>query len=176
MVIIKLVIFLVVSLGITALSWKSLRQPHSHGFPRFFAFEFILMLILLNIDYWFREPFSISQIISWILLVSSMALAIHGFYLLHKIGKPASGIEDTTILIIKGAYKYIRHPLYSSLLLFAWGTFFKDFSILSLILVLMASIFIILTAKFEENENLARFGDDYVEYLKTTRLFIPFLF
>ena len=174
--IIELAIFLVVSIWITVFSWKSLKQPRSHGFFRFFVFEFILVLLFLNIDYWFREPFSILQIISWILLVSSLALAIHGFYLLHQIGKPASGIEDTTTLVINGAYKYIRHPLYSSLLLFAWGAFCKDFSILSLILVLIASIFIILTAKFEETENLARFGDDYAKYIKKTKMFIPFLF
>lgn len=38
------------------------------------------------------------------------------------------------------------------------------------------SIFLVATAKVEETENLNRFGVDYADYMKKTRLFIPFLF
>jgi protein-S-isoprenylcysteine O-methyltransferase Ste14 len=31
-------------------------------------------------------------------------------------------------------------------------------------------------AKAEEAENLQRFGDDYAAYMKTTTMFLPFLF
>jgi len=80
------------------------------------------------------------------------------------------------VLVKRGAYKYIRHPLYSSLLLFAWGVFFKDVSFPSTALVLLASSFLVATAKVEEDENLKKFGDEYRAYLKTTKMFIPFLF
>ena len=43
--------FAIVSAGIIFLSWKSLRKPQSHGFFRFFAFELILALILLNLEH-----------------------------------------------------------------------------------------------------------------------------
>jgi hypothetical protein len=91
----KLIIFAVVSAGIVFVSWASLRDPRSHGFYRFFAFESILVLLLLNLDHWFRGPFSVHQIVSWLLLFSSLALAVHGFYLLRVIGKPREGFEDT---------------------------------------------------------------------------------
>lgn len=121
----KIIIFIVASLGIVFISRASLRDPHSHGFFRFFAFESILGLILLNIEHWFRSPFSAHQIVSWLLLFPSLILSVHGFYLLRVIGKPKHrientttlGFENTTTLVIVGAYKYIRHPLYSSLLL-----------------------------------------------------------
>ena len=147
-----------------------------NGLYRFFAFESILILILLNAGKWFYDPFSIFQIISWILLFSSLILAIHGFHILHKIGKPKYGVENTTILVTQGAYKYIRHPLYSSLLLLGGGVFFKDPSIPGGILVIIASAFLTATSKVEEKENFNKFGNKYAEYMKRTKMFIPFLF
>jgi len=171
----KLIIFAVVSVAIVLLSWKSLRNLRSHGFFRFFAFECALGLLLLNVGYWFREPFSIIHIISWLLLLSSLAMVVNGFYLLRMEGRPKSGIENTTMLVRRGIYKYIRHPLYSSLLLFGWGVFFKNPSLLSASLVVVASAFLVATARVEEMENVRKFGDDYVAYIRETKMFIPFI-
>lgn len=176
MLLAKLIIFVVMSAGIVFLSWKSFRNPRSHGFFRFFAFEFILALILLNLEPWFRDPFSAQQITSWVLLLFSLLLAVHGFYLLHVVGRPKDGIEDTITLVITGAYKYIRHPLYASLLLLVWGVFLKDVvSPLGGSLAAIASAFITATARAEELENLQKFGAKYAGYMKTTKMFIPFL-
>ncbi len=171
----KLTIFVIVSAGIVFLSRKSLSKPRSHGFFRFFAFESILVLILLNTGHWFREPFSAPQLISWLLLLSSLVIAVHGFYLLRVVGKPKSGIESTSVLVRRGAYKYIRHPLYASLLLFVWGVFCKDLSLVSAVLAVAASAFLVATARIEETENLQKFGEEYAVYVKTTKMFIPFL-
>jgi protein-S-isoprenylcysteine O-methyltransferase Ste14 len=102
-------------------------------------------------------------------------MAVHGFYLLRVVGRPKGGIEDTSVLVRRGAYRYIRHPLYSSLLLFAWGTFLKDPSLLSIFLAVVASAFLVATARIEEVENIRKFGDDYVTYMRETKMFIPFL-
>jgi protein-S-isoprenylcysteine O-methyltransferase Ste14 len=173
---IQLVIFGVASMGILWLSWPSLRDLRSHGFYRFFAFESILGLLALNIEHWLRDPFSVTQIIAWVLLLLSLFLVIHGFYLLRKVGQPEGEFENTTTLVRVGVYRYIRHPLYSSLLLGAWGIFFKDTSWLGGILALAASVFLWATARVEEAENLGKFGVDYAEYMRTTKRFIPFLF
>ena len=103
-------------------------------------------------------------------------LAVHGFRLLRATGRPKGGIEDTSVLVRRGAYKYIRHPLYCSLLLFALGTFLKDYSFISTLLAAVVSAFLAATARVEEIENLQKFGNDYVTYMKETKIFIPFLF
>jgi len=54
----KPILFAVLSAGIVFLSRKSLFSLRTHGFFRFFAFECLLGLVLLNADYWFRRPFS----------------------------------------------------------------------------------------------------------------------
>ncbi len=171
----KILIFSVASLGIIAVSWPSLRNPRSHGFFRFFAWEIILGMILLNVRPWFQNPFSVPQIISWVLLIISIFLVIHGVYLLKAIGKPRDALEDTTKLVLQGAYKYIRHPLYSSLLFLAWGVFFKNLDLLNTTLVAIATLFLVATAKAEEAENLQKFGAEYADYAKKSKMFIPFV-
>jgi protein-S-isoprenylcysteine O-methyltransferase Ste14 len=181
---VKIIVFLISSAGLVWLSWSSLRDIRSHGFYRFFAFEAIVILILLNIDYWFYEPFSIHQIVSWLLLIISLFLVIHGFQLLHKVGKPDSkrkdssliGIEKTTELVKVGVYRYIRHPIYSSLLFLVWGVFFKHPSWIGFSLAVISTFFLTMTAKIEETENVHFFGDAYTSYMKKTKMFIPFVF
>jgi protein-S-isoprenylcysteine O-methyltransferase Ste14 len=107
-----------------------------------------------------------------------------GFYILKKKGeykkrdiKSANyEFEDTVNLVDTGIYKYIRHPMYSSLLLLVVGALFKNLTIIGIVLTILAVIFITLTAKIEERENLSFFGSAYKEYMKKTRMFFPYLY
>jgi protein-S-isoprenylcysteine O-methyltransferase Ste14 len=180
----KVACFLLCTACFAHLSRASLRAPSSHGFYRFFAWEVILVLVLLNIDAWFREPFSWHQLISWPLLILSALLVIFGVLLLERMGEPDAqrddvpmvAFEKTTTLVTRGAYRYIRHPLYSSLLFLAWGVFFKAPSWLGGMLAIIATLFLVTTARVEEAENLRFFGEAYKEYIKRTKMFVPFLF
>jgi len=181
---IKLIIFFVGSAGIIYISLPSLRSYRFHGFYRFFAWEAILALILLNINYWFVDPFSVHQIFAWFFLIVSLFLVIHGVQLLRIVGKPDEsredeglvGLEKTTRLVTVGAYKYIRHPLYSSLFFLAWGAFFKMPSWPGGALAVAATAFLVVTAKIEEKENIHFFGSEYEDYIKRTRMFVPYVF
>jgi len=180
----QLAVFAIGSAGLVLFSRPALRVRRTHGFYRFFAFESILALIVLAAPRWFRDPLSARQIASWLLLLSSLLLAAHGFYLLRVIGRPQGQFENTTRLVTRGAYRTIRHPLYSSLLLLGWGAFLKSSSpaglrstaSLAVALALAASAALFATARVEEGENLARFGAEYAAYMKTTRMFVPWLF
>ena len=179
----KLSLLVFFSIGLAGLSWRFLRLGRTHGFYRFFAFECLLALILLNADRWFTNPFSPAQVVSWLLLLSSAALVLQGAHVLVRVGKPALtnrreeeiGIEATTALVTVGAYRYIRHPLYASLLCLGWGAFFKHVTLFALLLAVTLSAFLTATAKVEEVENLRKFGDGYAAYMKKTKMFVPFL-
>jgi protein-S-isoprenylcysteine O-methyltransferase Ste14 len=179
-----IIIFLLGSIGIIYLSRRSLTNPTSHGFPRFIAFEGILGLGAINAPSWFEEPFSLAQIISWFFLLGSAYLVISAFWTLHRYAKPDRTIEDssridfekTTQLVTKGPYKYIRHPLYASLLYLAWGIFLKQIGTLSTALVILVSLTLFLTAVYEERENLRIFGNEYAQYIRQTKRFFPYLF
>jgi protein-S-isoprenylcysteine O-methyltransferase Ste14 len=164
------VIFTLVLLGFT------LARPHPYRFSRFVAFESILSLIFLNAEVWFRDAFSLFQILSWICLVVSIILVSSGFYLIKTKGYPEGDFEDTTSLITTGVFTYIRHPLYSSLLLFSLGAFLKDPSFLGAGLIFTTALGVYLTARIEERFNLERFGEDYQLYMNETKRFIPHIF
>lgn len=169
---IKFVIFIIVSI---LLFLFTLSRSHSHRYYRFFAFESFLVIVLLNTDTWFSDPFSLIHIISWIFLTGSLFLAIHGFWLLRIAGSPKGDIEDTTKLVTIGAYSYIRHPLYCSIFLGGVGAFLKKPSFPGLLFMIILMIFVYATARVEEIANLKRFGSAYRSYMERTRMFIPFL-
>jgi protein-S-isoprenylcysteine O-methyltransferase Ste14 len=124
------------------------------------------------------------QLISWLFLILSIVLSISGFVLLHRLGEPQPvsrnspefTFENTSNLITTGAYRYIRHPLYASLLLLSWGVLLKAVSLPTLLVAAVATASLVATAKAEERENLARFGPAYKDYVARTHRFIPFLF
>jgi len=174
---IGIAVLLAGSAGILAFSWGSLKNPGSHGFPRFFAFELLLGMGILNAPCWFRDPFSAHQLVSWLLLCASIWPAWQGFSLLRSAGRPrGKNFENTTRLVTTGVYGYIRHPMYASLMLLGLGIFYKDpesWLNVSLVILLLAAL--AATARNEETENLARFGRPYAAYMKRTRRFLPFV-
>ena len=170
-----MVYFLAWALFTLLLLGFTLARSHPYRFPRFLAFESLLSLIFINARIWFNHPFSIPQIFSWLCLLGSIFLAVDGFLLLKTRGNPAGDFEDTTTLITTGAYQYIRHPLYTSLLLFALGAFLKNPSLVNGIFVGTTLLGVTLTARIEERHNLDRFGEEYQEYMDKTKRFIPFI-
>jgi protein-S-isoprenylcysteine O-methyltransferase Ste14 len=168
-----------------AISWSSLRNPRSHGFYRFFAWETILALFVLNMSFWFDKPFAWNQIIAWSLLLLSLIPLGFGIHSLRTRGKPVNqregdpsllGFEKTTRLVTSGIYRYIRHPLYSSLLLLTWGIFFKAPSLAGSALTIIATLFLIATARADEIECTQFFGPSYRDYMQKTKRFVPYLF
>lgn len=173
---VRLVTFALATVGSLAIAGRSLVDPRRHGFYRFFAFEAIFGLILVNSPYWFVDPLRLSQIVSWVLLAGSIALAGYSYALLRSVGRPVGGVEQTTRMVDVGVYHFIRHPLYASLVLFSVGALLKQITPLAIGLAIAACLCLTLTALTEERENLRKFGEGYAQYLRRTRRFIPFVF
>jgi len=180
----KLIAFVVLSTCLIYISWGSLRTPRSHGFYRFFAWEIIVALFLLNMDAWFRNPFSWHQVVSWCLLIVCIIPLAFGIHSLTSQGRPAKhreaepqlvAFEKTTNLVTTGIYHYIRHPLYSSLLFLVWGIFFKIPTWFGTLMAITATLFLVATAKADEAECIRFFGPAYETYMKQTKMFVPFL-
>lgn len=182
---VKIAAFVVLSAGFVYVSRASLARPRSHGFFRFFAWESILALFLLNVDDWFRAPLSGHQVMSWLLLTLSIVPLVCGVLSLRGRGKPVArregepqllAFEKTSALVTTGIYRYIRHPLYSSLLFLTWGIFFKAPSAAGALPALAATLFLAATAKADEAECVRFFGPSYRAYRERTRRFVPFIF
>jgi len=173
---IRWVIFLAGTAALVWFTWSfSVRERRYHGVARFFAFEAILALTLLNIGFWFTDALSPRQLLSWVLLCGSTWLPIHGFRLLKRVGRPDGQIENTTALVEQGAYRYIRHPLYASVMALTLGIWLKDVTGLTTMLAAVGVLAVYATARIEEGELVAKFGDPYAAYMRRTKMFIPWI-
>ncbi|MCB0635379.1 MAG: hypothetical protein KDC54_02115, partial [Lewinella sp.] len=106
----RLILFLILSIPVLAISWRTLFDVRSHGFYRFLSWECILWLGVTNYRYWFVRPLSLPQLVSWVLLFLSIYFVVEGVRLLRKVRK-ADGtrqddqlyeFEQTTDLVEEG--------------------------------------------------------------------------
>jgi protein-S-isoprenylcysteine O-methyltransferase Ste14 len=179
----RLIAFGILTIPIIIISRRTLFDFRSHGFYRFFSWECIIWLFVSNFTFWFDDPFSIRQIFSWIFLFWSAYVVIAGVILLKKSGKPVESrndknlyeFEKTSELVDHGIYRYIRHPLYSSLLFLTWGIFLKHTTVLLFFVALLSTVCLYFTAIFDEKECTEYFGEKYIAYMKRSKRFIPFI-
>jgi protein-S-isoprenylcysteine O-methyltransferase Ste14 len=109
-----------------------------------------------------------------ILCGAGIAFAIWArVYLGKNWGMPMT-LREKPELVTSGPYKFVRHPIYSGFLLGMFGTALADGAIWILILVL-AGIYFIYSAKTEEKMMMEQFPNEYPEYKKRTKMLIPFL-
>ncbi|MFB6318813.1 methyltransferase family protein [Saccharicrinis sp. FJH54] len=178
-----LIVFIVISIPMVIVSWHPLQNINSHGFYRFFGWEGIAWLFAVNYHFWFKNPFGLQQLISWFLLGLAAYLVIAGYLVMRNAGKPSEERKDkelfhfekTTHLIDHGVFKYIRHPLYASLVYLTWGLLLKNITMPLLLIAVAATVFMYITTLFEEKESIKYFGEKYKTYMKKTRRFIPFI-
>ena len=83
--------------------------------------------------------------------------------------------EDQT-LVTTGPYKYVRHPIYTSMILMFIGTIlYYGALFISIFFVILGISFILRTRK-EEEIMVKLFGGKYTEYMKRTKRLIPFIY
>jgi protein-S-isoprenylcysteine O-methyltransferase Ste14 len=75
-------------------------------------------------------------------------------------------------LIETGIYKYVRHPIYTGLLLAMLGSVVQSMAIVKLFVWLVLLAVLTYKAKFEETL-LAKKYPGYVDYMKRTGRFVP---
>ena len=79
--------------------------------------------------------------------------------------------EKPSILVTKGLYRLVRHPLYTAGLMVLWLS--PTVTVNSFTLYLGATIYILVGAYFEERKLLREFGQAYAEYKSKTPMLIP---
>lgn len=179
----QILTFIFGTLGLLLVSRKSIHKPGTHGFYRFFAWELMLLLFVLNMQVWDLGIGAPHQAFASAFFMVSLFLVVVGALQLLFMGKPDDNRDDvpmlhfekTTVLVTTGIYRYIRHPIYGSLFFLCWGFFFKSPSIIGGVIALAASGFLVATARVEELENIGFFGDEYRDYMKRSKMLVPFI-
>jgi len=175
------VIFLVVWLigGLT--SKRTARRAAGPWIARVFFVLIILIALQMPgfhgaFNYLFKPIPNAS--LNWLGVLFSgigFALAIWArFFLGRNWGMPMS-LKENPELVTSGPYAYIRHPIYSGLLLAVVG------SALTMgpwwfIMLIVSGMYFFYAAKHEEKLMLQEFPNQYPAYKAHTKMLVPFVF
>jgi protein-S-isoprenylcysteine O-methyltransferase Ste14 len=83
-------------------------------------------------------------------------------------------LKKRHILITTGIYAHIRHPMYTSVILFCLGLMLSNNHFIAQIVMVILVINLILKSNLEEKLLQKRFSD-YKKYRQKTGRFLPFL-
>ncbi|MDE1925112.1 MAG: isoprenylcysteine carboxylmethyltransferase family protein [Patescibacteria group bacterium] len=169
---------------VSALSAKrTLRRGAWWQFAGWRLFVIVVVLWLIHIGYfngfnhayWF-VPFN--PLISGIGLAccaAGIALAIWArVYLGRNWGMPMS-VKESPELVTTGPYAYVRHPIYTGVLLAIFGTILTS-GAWWIVLLMATGVYFIYSATQEEKIMLKEFPGEYPAYKKRTKMLIPFIF
>lgn len=83
--------------------------------------------------------------------------------------------KDEPELVTSGPYRFLRHPIYSGVMLAALGTAVA-LSWAWLIAVALGGTYFIYSATVEERTMTRQFPESYPVYQRSTKMFVPFIF
>ncbi|MBS4539357.1 isoprenylcysteine carboxylmethyltransferase family protein [Clostridium sp. D2Q-11] len=111
--------------------------------------------------------------ISYICSIIALFLILNGWHNIYK--NYWSKSDGKGELVKTGVYKHVRHPQYTGLLLLSFGMI-ANWATLPLLIMypVMIGMYVRL-AKREEKDMIMEFGNKYREYMKSTKMFIPYI-
>lgn len=124
---------------------------------------------------WPEPWYTISLIAGLVLIGVGLLLALAGVWSLGDNITAVPHPKEDAQMVEHGAYRLVRHPIYSGIILgaFGWGLFMHS----GLTLVLALLLFLLFDAKSRREEQwLAEKYANYSEYQSRVRKLIPFLY
>lgn len=144
---------------------------------------FAAITLALLLYYQFSEPSQavfakgiftdVAGVLIGIMGFAGMAICIRKYFFNLSGVDVLMKVEHQSVLEVKGLHRAVRHPLYSSTLLFCWGLFlllpFWD-NFLSCAII---TFYTLLGIRLEEKKLVEEFGRQYQSYAATTPMIIP---
>ena len=135
------------------------------GSANIFSLEFLLTGVFGTEPFYvFYNTFVFPA--SKVLMGIGILLVIYGWKEIHKARK-----QET--LMVKGIYKYLRHPQYVGFLLITFGLNVMWLTIITLVMWPILLVLYWRLAKMEDRDMEEKFGEEFLEYKRKVPGFIP---
>ena len=105
--------------------------------------------------------------------IGGLILILAGYTAFKGLKQVFSEQRDPPEVIKTGVFAYVRHPVYSGAILFYLGMFFFTLSLLTLGFLFIIVFFYDFIASYEEELLIGQFEDDYKNYQKQVRKWLP---
>ncbi|MCK4678845.1 MAG: isoprenylcysteine carboxylmethyltransferase family protein [Bacteroidales bacterium] len=144
--------------------------------------QIILLLIFLAV--WITDSFFFkysTYIADYIpiyvkILISAAILFCSGFLARAGLKIIFGEIREKPMVIRKGVFGIVRHPIYLGSILLYLGLIVLTLSIISAIIWIFIVIFYYYISKYEEKILLKEFGSEYEQYMNDVPMLIPRFF
>jgi len=115
------------------------------------------------------------QAVGTAVFATGLGLAVWArVYLGSNWGMPMTR-KDEPELVTTGPYRYVRHPIYTGILLGVLGTALAT-NLYWLIVLLAMGVYFLYSARVEERIMAEAFPTDYLGYRAHTKMLVPFVF
>jgi len=114
--------------------------------------------------------------LSTALCAAGIAFAIWARHTLGRNWNANPGVKEGHELIVNGPYRFVRHPIYTGMLLALFGSLVVgDGRIRGLLFFAFIAIGLHFKSKIEEGLMMQTFPNSYPEYRRRTKAIIPFI-
>ncbi|MFW9831434.1 MAG: isoprenylcysteine carboxylmethyltransferase family protein [Candidatus Thorarchaeota archaeon] len=140
----------------------------------FMVFSVVLYIFFTTQLFWFQVV--LPDWLRWIgvsLGVISLPFLWWVQATLGRAFSPSLTIQAQHTLVTHGPYRYVRHPMYTVHLFYCLSWFLISANILFFITWILMVFYIIVRIPKEEKMLLARFGDEYRQYMNRTGRLVP---
>jgi protein-S-isoprenylcysteine O-methyltransferase Ste14 len=149
------------------------RNPRSRPVAGLIIVVFVLLRLVRGHDTLMVDSLAV-QIVGLVLFVAGLALAVWArIYLGRNWGMPMTK-KDEPELVTSGPYRFVRHPIYSGILLAILGSALAT-TLYWLIALVALGIYFVYSARVEERLMTTSFPSVYPGYKAHTKMLIPFV-
>lgn len=136
---------------------------------------FVIVQLICSVAIMLTGQLIVTGLVNWILVIGSGLLVVWAFIL----NKPRPGLifpepPPDMKLITTGPYRFIRHPMYTALLMITIAWVLNDFSWLRLLVWTVLVVNMLFKLSYEEGLLAAR-CPGYTTYKTKTKRLIPFV-
>ncbi|HEX3373551.1 MAG TPA: isoprenylcysteine carboxylmethyltransferase family protein [Edaphobacter sp.] len=129
---------------------------------------------------WFNQPlFTVTFPIALAglgLAICGIGLSIWARLIIGEYWSSFPSLKQNHRLIMTGPYRFVRHPIYTGLLLAFLGSALQYGLVRSFLAVLTCAVGLYLKVTAEEEFMVQRFGEAYLRYCRKVSALVPYLF